>query len=102
VYKPVSELENVAVDEKQMCTGLSIDKPNVVLSTFKPAEDGNGAIIRVYETMGIETDFTVVLGGCDCKINRSSADELKTMDVVRGAIRIAPFEIVTLRLTPVR
>ncbi len=39
--------------------GLQIDKDNIILSAIKRAEDGNGLVIRLYETEGEDTDFTL-------------------------------------------
>jgi alpha-mannosidase len=38
-----------------------IDKPNVILLTLKKAEDGEGIIIRLNETEGIDTEVNVTL-----------------------------------------
>lgn len=40
---------------------LEIDAPNVVLSVFKQPEEGNGLIIRGYESEGLETRTTLSL-----------------------------------------
>jgi len=40
-----------------------IDAPNVMLLTFKPAEDGNGYILRLIETEGEETPVRIGLPG---------------------------------------
>ncbi len=39
----------------------SVDKPNVLLTTLKEAEDGNGIIIRLIETQGRQTTASVTL-----------------------------------------
>ena len=56
-------------------TGVSIDAENVVVTAFKPAEDGNGCVLRLFETAGRDTiarislpflgrTWTVDLGAC--------------------------------------
>jgi len=40
-------------------SALSIDQPNVMLSAIKRSEDNTGLILRVYETTGQKTSFTV-------------------------------------------
>ena len=39
--------------------GITVDKPNVIVSAFKVAEDGKGYIVRAYETNGIDTNVTI-------------------------------------------
>ena len=39
--------------------GLTISQDNIMLSAFKYSEDGNGLVIRLYETDGKETPVTV-------------------------------------------
>ncbi len=39
--------------------GLAVSAPNVVVSALKAAENGDGLVVRVYETDGRDTDFTV-------------------------------------------
>jgi len=45
----------------------SVDKENILLLALKRAEDGNGLIVRVMETEGRDTDFTVRLPFVDGK-----------------------------------
>ncbi|HDZ20308.1 hypothetical protein LCGC14_0312200 [marine sediment metagenome] len=42
---------------------VTIDAGNIELSTYKPAEDGKGLILRVMETAGKATDATIKLSG---------------------------------------
>ena len=46
----------LALDTMCFC---SVDKPNVLLTTLKQAEDGNGVIIRLIETQGKKTTASV-------------------------------------------
>ena len=39
--------------------GMKISADNVIVGAWKQAEDGNGMILRVYETDGIETPVTI-------------------------------------------
>jgi len=48
----------LAQDTMSLC---SVDKPNVLLTTLKRAEDGNGIIIRLIETQGNATTALVTL-----------------------------------------
>ena len=49
---------SLAADTMSFC---SVDKPNVLMTTLKQAEDGNGIIIRLIETQGKETTASVTL-----------------------------------------
>lgn len=49
---------SLAPDTMSFC---SVDKPNVLLTTLKQAEDGDGMIIRLIETQGKETTASVML-----------------------------------------
>ena len=42
--------------------GLSVQPSNIIVSAIKRSEDNTGTILRIYETDGAETDFTI--GGC--------------------------------------
>ncbi|HTS70174.1 MAG TPA: glycosyl hydrolase-related protein, partial [Terriglobia bacterium] len=46
----------------QAVSFLSVDVPNIVVSTVKQAEDGNDLIVRCYETAGHATKATLDLG----------------------------------------
>jgi hypothetical protein len=48
----------LAADTMSFC---SVDKPNVLLTALKQAEDGNGIIIRLIETQGKKTTASVTL-----------------------------------------
>lgn len=79
---------------------LSIDSDNVIVSTAKPAEDGNGVILRLYETQGRQTTATIRprigSGGYvpllassvekDTCILSSGADGSFTVDISAGAL----------------
>ncbi len=49
---------SLAPDTMSFC---SVDKPNVLLTTLKQAEDGDGIVIRLIETQGRETTASVTL-----------------------------------------
>ena len=71
-------------------TGISIDAENVVVTAFKPAEDGNGLILRLFETAGRGTTtrilipylgrtWTVDLGACAIMTYRIPEDPLEAV-----------------------
>lgn len=82
---------------------LEIDASNVVLVTWKIAEDGNGTILRLQETAGQATETTI--GFPHATIHSASLcnaveDKMGDLDVSGNQIRLAlrPHEIVTVRV----
>jgi alpha-mannosidase len=63
---------------------LSVDAPDVDVSSIKLAEEGGSVIVRMYETDGVETA---------AKLDMHFAN-------VRWQGRLHPFEIKTLRVDP--
>jgi alpha-mannosidase len=63
---------------------LSVDAPDVVVSAIKLAEEGEGVIVRFYETDGMETTANLDLHFAN----------------VRWSGKLHPFEIKTLRIDP--
>ena len=63
---------------------LSVDVPNIVVSTIKQAEDGDDLIVRLYETAGRQTKAKVDMPFAKAQWNGE----------------LHPFEIKTLRLNP--
>jgi hypothetical protein len=87
-------------------TILQIDNPNVVLSTWKRAEDGEGTILRFVEIAGKEesvragSPFLKITEAWDC----SALEEKQTsLNVTNSSIelKLHPFEIKTIRLNTV-
>lgn len=65
-------------------TGIATDKENIVISAIKNAEDGNGYILRLYETAGKPTNTVITFPLCSTSFQ----------------VNFAPQEIKTLRLIP--
>ncbi len=81
--------------------GIWCDSGSILLETLKPAEDGRGAILRLYESMGETARGTLRLPA-EKKIFLSSMDETGETFLCRGKeapLTLRPFEIRTLRLT---
>jgi hypothetical protein len=86
---------------------LSIDKPNIICSTIKPAEaNGAGIILRFNETQGAATTATVTLPFLN-KISSATETNLVEVDqpaplrIVNGnqiSFAIRPFGVKTLRV----
>jgi alpha-mannosidase len=80
---------------------LDVSPANVVLSAFKPADDGS-SIIRVYEAEGRATAATLklrgkVLSACEANLMEDTGNKLKVRD---NSIQfdLHPFEIKTFKL----
>ncbi|VGO20805.1 hypothetical protein SCARR_02872 [Pontiella sulfatireligans] len=82
---------------------FSLDRDNVLIETIKQAEDGNGIIVRPYETLGtrctvsLQSDFKIQ----SCTIVNLLEKQLQPLKPAGSEIRfdIKPFEILSLRLT---
>jgi hypothetical protein len=84
---------------------LDINFPNIVLVTWKLAEDGNGTILRLQETAGQTADVTVTLPYSKIQsaaLCNSVEDRLHDLNVTNGQIHLPfhPHEVLTVRLTP--
>ena len=76
------------------------DSGSIVLETVKPAEDGRGAILRLYESMGQTARGTLRLPG-EKRVFLSSMDETEETYLCTGKeapLTLRPFEIATLRV----
>jgi alpha-mannosidase len=85
---------------------LKIEPENVVLSALKRAEDGEGVILRFYETKGEETDAEITLFKEPKAVRVVNLLENEDEGVVkelkqegeRIKLTLKPFEIVTLKI----
>ena len=81
--------------------GLSCEGGGVLIDTVKPAEDGNGVILRLYESLGTAAEAQKLTLPQAGRIYRSSMDERETGDLIGQGnmvfISLKPFEIMTLR-----
>ncbi len=78
--------------------------PNVVIETIKRAEDGQGVIIRGYESQRRRGTATLRAGFGLAGVWRTNLLEEngEQLEAAEGAVRLAlrPYEIFTLRLVP--
>jgi alpha-mannosidase len=82
---------------------LTIDAPNVVLVTWKRAEDGNGTILRLEETAGHNENAAVDLPHAQIRaahLCNAVEDNLRELPVEKDRIRLTfhPYEVLTVRL----
>ena len=80
----------------------SVSKPNVVLETIKQAEDGDGVIIRMYESHNARTPVTLCWNRPIVSVEECNAIEEKKADIVaengQFSFVIKPYEIKTFRI----
>ena len=83
---------------------LSVDRPNIVVETIKRAEDGQGIIIRCYESQRQRGEVTLT-----ASFPLSSAWQTNLLEENHSALIptghsvtffVKPYQIVTLRLVP--
>lgn len=84
---------------------IAVDKPNIVIETIKQAEDGNGIIVRMYESQRqrgkviLKTAFKVVQAFKVNLLEEKMPDEVALEnDGYAVSFDTRPYEIITLRL----
>jgi alpha-mannosidase len=82
---------------------VECDRPGLVINTVKPADDGRGVIVRLYEAHGTRGPATLRFAypvaaaeTCDLLEARQGDADLAGPRAVRLAVR--PFELTTLRV----
>ncbi|RLF04035.1 MAG: hypothetical protein DRK00_07595 [Thermoprotei archaeon] len=90
----------------ESCTFCEVDKPNVTITTIKPAEEEGYVIIRLSENAGIETEVTISLPFMrveEAYLANIVEEPLTPLPVTcydksRVTVIIKPFTIVNLKL----
>ena len=81
---------------------LSVDSPNVVIETIKKTEDGNGIIVRLYESLRKRGTITLTAGFKISEVYRSNLLEENLVKLEHSVnkikLSVRPFEIITLRI----
>ena len=82
---------------------LSVDQPDVDVVTWKPAEDGNGTILRLLETDGKSNKVTIdtpLLNLESAWVSNAVEENQQPLDVSAHRVQanIGPFQILTMRL----
>ena len=83
-----------------------IEPDNIILSALKMAEDGNGVILRFYETKGVDTDAKITLFNELKAVKAVNMLEEEDEEVAKELkqegksikLTVNPFEIVTLKI----
>lgn len=82
---------------------MSVDKANVVLETIKRAEDGEGLIVRLYETENTRSEVTVTCADeftavTETNLLEEACDGAVKTDGKTFTFTIKPYEIKTFRI----
>jgi alpha-mannosidase len=74
----------------------SVEDPGVIIETIKPAESGNGVVIRLYESLGrpTTTPLRVAFAHAAAHLTDLMENPLGAADLDR--LEFTPFEIVTV------
>lgn len=67
-------------------TGIEVDKENVIITALKKAQDGNGMILRLYETDGIDVATEINVFGKKFFCNLAH-NEIKTLRITENSIK---------------
>jgi alpha-mannosidase len=84
--------------------GVSLDSvassrdPGVVIETIKPAEDGNGAVLRLYESLGRATTTAITTTLPHTAATETDLLERKQRPADLARLTFTPFEIKTIHL----
>jgi alpha-mannosidase len=85
---------------------VKVDAPNVVIETIKQAEDGQGLIVRLYESQRRRGEFTLTTSFPLAQAWRTNLleENQERLEVNGRQLRIyaRPYQILTLRLVPKR
>lgn len=101
VYQPAGSGNG---EVQQPASFLAVNRPNVVIETIKQAEDGNGIIVRLYESqrqrgsVTLSTSFPLAAAWRANIIEHN--DQAIAVDGQQITFSVRPYEIVTLRLIP--
>lgn len=109
VYKPKATVKKNTTDLtttglKHGSSMLEVDSENIVIETVKQAEDANGIIVRLYESMCHRGPVTLTANFELAQCHQTNLLEQNTnsieVDNNRITLFVRPYEIVNLRLVP--
>ena len=83
---------------------IHVDQENVIIETIKAAEDGQGLILRMYESQRKRCNFVLTAGFDILEVFRTNLieDNLYSLKADGNQIRfeIKPYQIITMRVIP--
>lgn len=77
----------------------SVEGGNLIVSALKKSESGDGLILRVYDTVGVGCQTSVDLLGQQRRFQEVNLLEENVAAGDQQLLRVAPFEIKTVKLT---
>jgi alpha-mannosidase len=92
---PLRIAEGVAFD-----SAVATDDTGVVVETVKPAESGNGVVVRLYESLGRATITALKVGIPHGRATLTDLLERPLGPATLDHLELGPFEIVTVHLEP--
>ena len=97
---PLKGIKSYARKGEHSMSFARLDKENVILETIKKSEKGDGLILRLYESFGVETQINLHVE----KVSRAylcdmMEKEEKELSVENGTMRLTlkPYEILTVK-----
>ena len=90
---PLTVLPGVSFD-----SFATVDDPAVIIETVKPAEDGDGVVVRMYESLGRPTSTALRVGFPFRSATETDLLERPTRAIDPDRITLGPFEILTIHL----
>jgi alpha-mannosidase len=77
---------------------VTVEPPNVVIDTIKPAEDGKGFVVRLYESHGMATEARLAFGRPVKRVRLSNTLEDDGAALEGERLTLRPYQIATLRI----
>jgi len=102
IFKPVAVIVNGTIEDIKM---VRIEPAKVIVTAFKPSEDGEGYILRLYNPYREDVDVEIELGFKASKVIETDIIELKKLIEIaentdKLKLHVKPFEIKTLLIKP--
>jgi alpha-mannosidase len=77
---------------------VTAEPANVVIDTIKPAEDGKGVVVRLYESCGMACEARLSFDRPTRRVRLSNTLEDGGATVEGGRLKLRPYQIATLRI----
>lgn len=88
------------VDTAPFPSVVSSSDPGIVVETIKPAEDGDGVIVRLYESLGVARRTSVATTLPHGRVVETDMLEVGDAAASLDDLAFTPFQVRTLRLRP--
>jgi alpha-mannosidase len=86
------------VDGARFDSVVSTSDPGIVVDTVKIAEDGDGVVLRLYESLGRSTTTSVTTSLNHIGVHETDLLERRIGDLDLDRVAFGPFEIKTIML----